>query len=173
MNTLKLALIAGILAASPAAALAQEVGTTIWGSDGKPVGTVAEVNAQVVVIDTGTHKAPVPINMVYDGAKGKSVNASRALVDAMMQDRIAEAHAERDARLVRGAAVVSVGGRTVGKLAAADLEADLILLESPQGMLRLKREHFAVSPQGQLMVLYSRDQIASAAARLTQTASTP
>ena len=28
----------------------------------------------VVVIDTGTHKDPVPVGMVLDGEKGKSVN---------------------------------------------------------------------------------------------------
>ncbi|MBL0966570.1 MAG: hypothetical protein IBJ05_07070, partial [Blastomonas sp.] len=39
----------------------------------------------------------------------------------------------------------------------------VILLEAEQGMLRLRKEHFAVNPQGHLTVLYSRDQIASAA----------
>lgn len=163
MNTLRLALLAGALAVTPATAFAQDVGTTIYGSDGKPVGTVVEVDAQVVVIDTGRHKAPVPVSMVFDGPQGKSVNAPKSLVDSMMDERLAEAIAERDAKLVPGTAVVSAGGRAVGTIAAADLGADAIILDSPQGPLRLKREHFAVTPQGQLMVLYSRDQIASAA----------
>jgi hypothetical protein len=163
MNTLRLVLLAGTLAVTPAAAFAQDVGTTIYGSDGKPVGTVVEVNPQVVVIDTGRHKAPVPLSMVYEGRNGKSVNASRALVDSMMEERIAEANAERDAKLVPGAAVVSAGGRAVGTISAADLARDAIILNSADGPLRFRKEHFAVTTQGQLMVLYSRDQIATAA----------
>ncbi len=163
MKTLKLALLAGALALTPSAGLAQDVGTTIYGNDGNPVGTVAEVNAQVVVIDTGKHKAPVPVSMVFDGDKGKSVNATRDQVDTMMDSRVAEAIAKRDAALVEGAAVVSAGGRAVGRLGAVDLAADTILLDAGQGTLRLKKEHFAVNPQGELTVLYSADQIASAA----------
>lgn len=163
MKTLKLALIAGVIAVTPAAALAQDVGATIYGSDGNAVGTVAEVDAHVILIDTGTHKAPVPVAMVFDGDKGKSVNATRAQVDTMMAERLAEAVARRDAALVQGAAVVSSGGRTVGTLTKVDLAADTIILETAEGALQMKKEHFAVNPQGQLAVLYSREQIASAA----------
>ncbi len=163
MRTLKLALLAGALGVIPAGALAQDLGATIYGSDGKPVGTVAEVNEQVVVIDTGKHRAPVPVSMVFDAEKGQSVNATREQVDIMMDERVAQARVERDKKLVQGASVVSVGGRGVGKLASVDLANDVILLEAEQGMLRLRKEHFAVSPQGHLTVLYSRDQIASAA----------
>ncbi|ASJ90717.1 hypothetical protein [Porphyrobacter sp. CACIAM 03H1] len=163
MKTLKLALLAGALAVTPAAAMAQEVGATIYGNDGNPVGTVSEIDDQVVVIDTGKHKAAVPVSMLYDADAGKSVNATRDQVDTMMDQRVAEANAKRDAALVVGASVVSAGGRDVGKLTEVDLAADRILLESPQGMLQMRKEHFAVNPQGQLAVLYSRDQIASAA----------
>jgi sporulation protein YlmC with PRC-barrel domain len=163
MKTLKLALLAGALAVTPSAAFAQDLGTTIYGNDGNTVGTVTEVNDQVVVIDTGKHKAPVPVSMVFDGDKGKSVNATKDQVDTMMDQRIAQANAERDAALVQGAAVVSAGGRQVGKLTDVNLAADTIMLETADGLLRMKKEHFAVNPQGQLAVLYSRDQIASAA----------
>lgn len=164
MKTLKLALLAGALAVTPAAAFAQDVGATIYGSDGTAVGTVTEVNEQVVVIDTGKHKAPVPVGMLFDGDAGKSVNATKDQVDTMMDQRIAEANAKRDAALVAGAAVVSAGGSAVGTLTAVDMAADSIMLKTPEGPLKLKKEHFAVNPQGQLAVLYSRDQITTAAA---------
>jgi hypothetical protein len=163
MNILRLALLAGTLAVIPAGAMAQDIGSTIYGTDGKPVGTVTDTNAQVVIIDTGKHKAPVPVNMVFDGKAGKSINATRDQVDVMMDERIADAIAKRDTALVEGAAVVSVGGRAVGTLAAVDMEADRIVLTSPNGPLRFRKEHFAVDPQGHLMVLYNRDQIAGAA----------
>lgn len=164
MIKLKLVLLACAAAMAPAAAFAQDVGTVIYGSDGNPVGTVAETDDRVIVIDTGKHKAPVPTNLVFDGAAGKSVNATKEQVDAMMDDRLAEAVRKRDAALVKGASVISAGGRAVGKLVAVDLADDAIVLESPEGPVRLRKKHFAVNPQGELTVLYSRDQIVSAAA---------
>jgi sporulation protein YlmC with PRC-barrel domain len=163
MKSVKIALLASVLAATPAVVFAQEVGATIYGSDGSPVGTVAEVTGEVVVIDTGTHKAPVPVAQLYDGDAGKSVNATKAQVDTMMAEQVAAANAKRDAALVQGAAVVSVGGEPVGTLATVDLAADKITLEGEQGALMLKKEHFAMSPEGKLTVLYSADQLASAA----------
>jgi len=165
MKTLKLAALAGALAATPFAAFAQDVGATIYGSDGNAVGTVAEVNDQVVVIDTGKHKATVPVTMLADGDKGKMVNATKAEVDTMMDERVAEANAKRDAALVEGASVVSIGGRPAGTLGKVDLAADSIDLKAEGGIVfPMKKEHFAVNPQGQLMVLYSKEQIAAAAA---------
>lgn len=164
MKNLKMALLAGAFALTPAAAFAQDVGATIYGNDGNAVGTVAEVNDQVVVIDTGKHKAPVPVGMVLDGEKGKSVNATKAQIDTMMDERIAEANAKRDAALVAGAAVVTVGGRDAGKLGKVDLAADSIELLAPEGTFPMRKEHFAVNEQGKLMVLYSKEQIAAAAA---------
>ena len=164
MKNLKLALLAGAFALTPAAAFAQDVGATIYGSDGNAVGTVAEVNADVVVIDTGKHKAPVPVAMIADGAKGKTVGATKAQVDTMMDERIAEANAKRDAALVKGAAVITVGGAPAGTLGAVDLAADSIALKAEgDAAFALKKEHFAVNDQGQLMVLYSKEQLAAAA----------
>lgn len=164
MKTLKLALLAGALAVTPASAFAQDVGATVYGSDGNAVGTVAEVTGDVVVIDTGKHKAPVPVAMIGDGDKGKSIAATKEQVDTMMEERIAEANAKRDAALVEGAAVVSIGGQPVGTLAKVDLAADSIDFKAEGGsVFPMKKEHFAVNPQGQLMVLYSKEQIAAAA----------
>ncbi len=163
MNAIIRAGLASAIAMTSAATLAQDVGTTIYGSDGKPVGTVAKAEPRVVMIDTGKHKAPVPTNLLFDGEQGKSVNATKDLVDAMMDERLAEAAAKRDAKLAKGAEVISAGGRSVGTLAAVDLAGNAIVLDGPAGPVRLNKEHFAVSPQGDLMVLYSRDQIASAA----------
>jgi hypothetical protein len=164
MKPVKLALLATLLATTSAMASAQDVGATIYGNDGNAVGTVEQVNDQVIVIDTGKHKAPVPVSLIFEGDTGPSVNATKDQVDAMMDQKIAEAMAKRDAALVQGAAVVSVNGNPTGTLTKVDMAADSITLESPQGPILLKKEHFAVDPNGRLMALFTREQIAGAAA---------
>jgi sporulation protein YlmC with PRC-barrel domain len=164
MTNTKLALVAALLAAAPAMASAQDIGSTIYGNDGNPVGTVEQVNEQVIVIDTGKHKAPVPVTLVFESETGPAVNATKEQVDAMMDKQVAEANAKRDAALVTGTAVMSINGNPAGTLGKVDLAADVITLDSPDGPIILKKEYFAVNPQGQLMALVTREQIASAAA---------
>ncbi|KPF64762.1 hypothetical protein [Porphyrobacter sp. AAP60] len=164
MKNAKLALIATLLASAPAMASAQEVGSTIYGNDGNPVGTVEQMNEQVIIVDTGKHKAPVPVTLIFEGESGPAVNATKDQVDAMMDQQIAEANTKRDASLVKGAAVQSINGNPAGTLGDVDLAADVITLDSPDGPIILKKEYFAVSPEGQLTALVTREQIASAAA---------
>ncbi len=164
MKTVKLALAATLFAAAPAVAIAQDVGTTIYGNDGNPIGTVEQKNDSVIVINTGKHKAPVPVSLIFEGETGPAVNATKDQVDAMMDKQVAEAAAKRDAALVAGAAVVSINGNPAGTLSKVDLAADVITLDSPDGPIVLKKEYFAVNPQGQLMALVTREQIAAAAA---------
>lgn len=164
MKSMKLVLMAALLASTPAVTFAQAVGATVYGNDGKAIGTV-EANADgIVTIDTGKHKAPIPANLIGAGDAGPSINATKDQIDAMMDEQVAQATAARDAALVAGAAVVSANGNPAGTLASVDLATDAIILESPEGPVALKKEHFAVNPSGQLMALFTREQIASAAA---------
>lgn len=171
MKSMKLALLATLLATAPAAAFAQDVGATVYGNDKQPIGTVETVANGIVTIDTGKHKAPIPAELIGTGEAGPSINATKDQIDAMMDAQVAEANAKRDAALVAGAAVVSALGKPVGTLTEVDLAADAIVLESPEGPVALKKEHFAVSPEGQLMALFTLEQIASAAASAKETAS--
>lgn len=168
MKPVKLTLFATLLAATtalaPALAIAQDVGATIYGNDGNPIGTVEQVTDQVIVINTGLHKAPVPISLIFEGDTGPAVNATKGQVDSMMDKQVADAAAKRDAALVTGAAVVSINGNPAGTLSSVDLAADVITLDSPDGPIILKKEYFAVNPQGQLMALVTREQIAASAA---------
>jgi hypothetical protein len=117
-----------------------------------------------VTINTGKHKAPIPADLIGAGDAGPSINATKDQIDAMMDEQVAQANAARDAALVAGAAVISANGNPAGTLASVDLAADAIILESPEGPVALKKEHFAVDPNGKLMALFTREQIASAAA---------
>lgn len=164
MKFVKLALLVSALAATPMVANAQEVGATVYGNDGNPVGTIESVADGVVTVDTGKHKAPIPANLIGSGETGPSINATKAQVDSMMDQQVAEANAKRDAALVAGAPVLSANGNPAGTLVEVDLEADAFVLESPDGPVALKKEHFAVNPQGQLIALFTREQITAAAA---------
>lgn len=171
MNSVKLALIAAAIAATPTAAFAQDVGETIFGNDGNPIGTVDKVFPpdesqgieKIVVINTGKHKAPVPANLLYKAEAGQTVNATKGQIEAMMDQQVAEAAAKLDAALVVNAAVLSVNGNPAGTLTSVDTVKDAFILESPEGSVLLRKEHFKMSPEGQLMTLYTRDQIATTA----------
>lgn len=164
MKSMKLALLAGAFALTPFAASAQEVGATIFGNDGQPVGTVEQISEQVIIINTGKHKAPLPVSAFYDSDAGRSVNATKQQLDTMMDKKVAEDAAKRDAALVVGASVISFGGNSAGTLSEVDLAADKITLDSPDGPINLTKKFFTVDPDGQLKVLVTREQIASAAA---------
>ncbi|MCU0949355.1 MAG: hypothetical protein MUF47_14095 [Porphyrobacter sp.] len=175
MTFLKIALAASALVAAPAAfaqtaapadtaSSAIVTGATVLGNDGNPVGTVESIAGEVVVINTGKHRAPVPASAIATGEGRLSVNIAKAQLDEMMDKQVAQAAAKRDAALVTGAAVVAANGTPAGTLAEVDLAADTIVLASPAGKVALKKEHFAIDGEGRLMALFTREQIETAAA---------
>ncbi|QUL36465.1 hypothetical protein [Erythrobacter sp. JK5] len=162
MKFAKLAVLATAMAATPIAANAQDVGATVYGNDDAPIGTVESNAGGVVTVDTGAHKAPLPASLLAEREIGWTVNATKDQIDGMMAAQKAEAEAKRDAALVVGAAVVSAKGLPAGTLSEVDLVEDAIVLDTETGPIALKKEHFAVNPEGQLMALFTVDQIAAA-----------
>ena len=163
MNLAKLAVSAALATfLLPAAALAQvAAGATVYGPQGGEVGTVVSIENGVVTIDTGAHKAPLPESAFGKSDKGPTITVTKAQIDAMMAEQLAATNAKRDAALVAGAAVVTAKGAPAGSIKS--VEGDAIVLDTPSGAVALKREHFAVDPQGALMALFTADQIAAAA----------
>ncbi|MEL6529076.1 MAG: hypothetical protein AAGK01_08235 [Pseudomonadota bacterium] len=164
MKFVKLAVLATAVAATPIAAFAQDAGTTVYGNDDAPIGVVESNDGSVVTVDTGTHKAPLPANLLAEREIGWTVNATKAQIDGMMAAQLAQANAKRDSALVVGAAVATANGNPAGTLTAVDLEADAIVLESENGPVSMKKEHFAVDASGALVALFTVEQIATAAA---------
>lgn len=160
MKFAKLAFLATAIAATPIAAGAQDVGTTVYGNDDAPIGTVESNADGIVTVDTGTHKAPLPANLLAEREIGWSVNATKAQIDGMMAAQKAEADAKRDAALVEGAAVISADGMPAGTVYTVDSE-DTVILKRDAGIITLTRDSFAVDPNGALMALYSAEQIAA------------
>ncbi len=164
MNFAKLAILATApalaLAVTPIAANAQDVGTTVYGNDEAPIGTV-EANAEgVVTVNTGKHMAPLPANLLAEREGKWTVNATQAQINGMMDQQVAQANAARDAALVQGAAVMSADGMPAGMIYTIDSE-DVVIVKNEAGIVTLTREAFAADANGALMALYSAEQLAA------------
>lgn len=162
MKFARLAALATLAAALPAAAHAQDVGATVYGPEGNEVGTVISVADGVVTLDTGTHKAPLPADAFGKGDKGPTITVTKAQIDAMIDEQLAAAAAKRDTALVEGAAIASAAGAPLGTVTSID--GDAVVVETTEGPVELKREHFAVDANGALMALFTVEQIKAAAA---------
>jgi len=159
MKFAKLALLATAIAAVPVTANAQDAGTTVYGNDEAPIGTVEANEGGVVTVDTGKHKAPLPANLLAEREGQWTVNATKAQIDQMMDQQVAEANAKRDAALIEGAMVMSADGQPAGTIYTIDNDVDAIIVERDGGIITLKREHFAINPTGSLVALFSMDQL--------------
>ena len=160
MKIAKLAVLATAIAATPIAANAQDVGATVFGNDDAPIGTVESNADGIVTVDTGSHKAPLPVDLLAEREGKWTVNATKEQIDGMMQAQVDEAIAKRDAALVVGAAVVTAQGLPAGTVYTVD-EEDTVIVQRETGIVTLKREHFAVNDQGALMALFTIDQISA------------
>lgn len=153
-------LAAAALALVPAAATAQDVGATVTGNDGQPVGTVLSNNGTVVMVDTGTHHVPLPINVFANGEGGPTLNTTRAELDAIYERQLAETAAARDAALVEGAAVVTSDAQVLGSVDLID--GDNIVIRQGDFVVTLPRNLLAVNGEGKLMALASMEAIRQA-----------
>ena len=151
------------------------VGATVYGPEGQPVGTIETVADGVVTVDTGKHKAPLPANAFGQGEQGPTITVTKTQLNAMLDERVAAANAKRDAALVATAAVVGAASQPVGVVKSVNGNT-VIVTRTTGGDVNLLREHFAVNPTGQLMVLFTNaqlDQAVAASAGAAATAATP
>ncbi|MBV7259441.1 hypothetical protein [Erythrobacter crassostreae] len=160
MKFAKLAIVATAIAATPIAANAQDAGPTVFGNDDAPIGTVETNEGGIVTVDTGTHKAPLPVNLLAEREGKWTVNATKAQIDSMMAAQKAEADAKRDAALVDGAAVISADSLPAGTIYTVD-EEGTVILQREGGIVTLTKDTFAVDANGALMALYSLEQLAA------------
>lgn len=162
MKFAKLAILATALAATPIAASAADVqaGATVTGPEGNPVGTIESVANGQAVLDTGKHKVPLGVESFGEGETGLTITVTKVQLDGMMDEQVAAANAKRDAALVKGATVMSADGIESGTIYTVD-DADTAIVKSDAGIMTLKRDAFALDANGNLMALYSAEQIAA------------
>ena len=165
MKLAKLTAAAALAFASTAALANPQVvtGATVTGPEGNTVGTIEQVANGQAVLNTGKHKVPLAVDMYGEGESGPTITVTKAQLDTMMDQQIAEANAKRDAALIAGAAVLSADGQPVG--AVKSVEGDASVVETADGgAVALKREHFAVGQSG-LMALFTVAQLEAAIAQ--------
>jgi len=133
---------AALMAQAAAPAVAVAVGTTIYGSDGQPVGTVTAVADGTVTVDTGAHTAALPANAIGKTDKGPTVSLTKAELDTQIEQMTADQTAKLTAALVAGAAVLDVDGAALGTIKS--VEGESVVVEGPNGAFTLKPEHFSL-----------------------------
>lgn len=183
MKFAKLALAASALAMAPVAASAQDAGETVYGNDGNPIGTVQSNDGTNVVIAVGEYSATLPASIFGTSEQGPTLNATRAAIEgqlaaaqaqqeaAMAEAQAAaeaEAAARLDAALVEGAAVISADAQPAGVVASIDGDMDAVVVMREGGIVTLKREHFAVDANGDLMALFTVGQLDGATVELPE-----
>ena len=161
MKFAKLAILATALAATPITASAQEAGQTVYGNDGKPIGTIESVADGVATVKTGVHLAPLQLEMFGTSEAGPTLNITKGELNNILDTQLAQAEARLTAALVEGASVSSADSLPAGMIQSVDAEADVIVVERETGLVSMKREHFVTDANGALMARFTLAQIDS------------
>lgn len=135
-------------AGATATAAAPTVGATVVGKDNQPAGTVAQVTAQAVVIDTGTNKVPVPPTAIGSGPKGPTIQMTKAELDAAFAQAAQQAQASL--QLTPGKMVHGSNGAMLGTIKVAD--AQFVTVTTPKGDVKLPVSGFAPGPDNTVRV---------------------
>ena len=139
--------LASAQAVAPAVAgPAISAGATIYDPQGGEVGKVKSVANDSVVIDTGTHEATLPISAFGSSAKGPTINATKAQVDALVIASIDKANAALTTALVPGSEVRGKSGAIIGTV--KEVTNDQVIIDRPSGAVSLTRRAFALGPRG-------------------------
>ena len=146
---------------SSAAIAAPTVGATVTGPEGNAVGTVVSVADGVVVVDTGAHKAPLPLDAFGEGETGPTITVTKAQIVGMVEQQMAAAATARDAKLTAGAMVHTADDAMLGTVES--VEGDDVIVEREAGPVALTRNQFAVDANGTLIVLFTAAEIEAAA----------
>lgn len=176
MKLTKLAIMAAALVATPFAAHAQDVGATVYGNDGKPIGTVDSNDGTNAVIAVGEFKAPLPLSIFGQGENGPTLNTTYAAVyeqlkaaDAQAKQAAAEAMAKAEAEaaaalaaaLVVGAPVITTDAQSLGMI--DEIAGENVIIKGEDEMLvTLPVSLLAANPEGGVMALASYDDIMAA-----------
>lgn len=144
--------------ATAAPAAAPTVGATVTGKDNQPAGTIAQVTAEAIVIDTGTNKVPVPVASIGAGAKGPIIAMTKAELDAAYAQAAQQQQA--NLQLTPGTMVHGLNDAMLGTIKAAD--AEFVTVTTPKGDVKLPKAGFGPGTNGTVRVNATAEQINAA-----------
>lgn len=146
--------------AAPSSAATVEAGTTIYGSDGAAIGTVARAEGELLLLNVDERAVPIPRNAVTSGESGATINITKTELVAQFDQQMAAFEAKLDAALTAGAAVKTADGQALGTIQEASSAA--VVVESTEGPVTLPRELMTLDNEGTLIVRATLDQIKQA-----------
>ena len=132
--------------AAPAAAATVTTGAAVTDANGGAVGTIASVNGDIAVIDTGTVKASVPTSSFAKGDKGLLLGMTKVELEAAAQGAVASQQQQFLASLKPGTVVTDQNGGAVGTIEA--VEGDLVTVATPNAKAKLPKSAIAAGPKG-------------------------
>lgn len=153
-------------ASAPATAPALTTGTVVYDPQGSEVGKIESVSGETIVLDTGTAKATLPKSAFGAGAKGPSINATKAQVEQLVAASVAKADESFSAALVPGAEVRGKSGALVGTI--KEVTGEQIVIDRPTGPVSLPKKAFAMGPSGLTISLTVEELDAAAKAATPQ-----
>lgn len=149
-------------AATTPAAPTLEPGTTVYDSQGIEIGKVESISGDSVVLAIGENRATLSKSAFGSGAKGASLNTTKAQIEVAVADAAAKSRAALDTALAVGANVQSKDGVAVGTVKS--VAGDQIVLDRPAGAVTLTRQMFAAGPAGLTLSLSAAELDAAAKA---------
>lgn len=149
-----------------AATVELSAGTKVYDSEGAELGTVISAEGANVVVDLGAGKqVTLPGNAFGQLEKGPTIGATKAQVVAAVDQAEAGSEAKLTAALQPGADVRSAhGSAIVGQVKL--VEADGVVLTTPNGDVKLPRSAFFVGQAG-LATSFTAEEFAAAVAQAT------
>lgn len=123
------------------------IGDKVLGPQQKDVGTIVRIDGDNIVVNTGKHEAALAKSSFAKWPSGLVIGSTRDQLDAAVEQAAAKNKADLAAALVSGAEAKSLNGiKVLGKV--KELEADFVLLATPDGDLRVPRSAFVLRPAG-------------------------
>jgi hypothetical protein len=140
------------------------VGAALRDVNGQPIGKIASIDADGVVVDTGQSKVKVPLIALGKDNSGLLLG----ITAAKFNELVAKAHAENAAAapakagprpataadIVAGAQLRDVNGQTVGKITS--VAADGATLDTGQTKVKLPLDAFGVDSSGLMIGITSQ-----------------
>lgn len=176
MKFAKLAILATALAATPIAASAQDVGATVYGNDGNPIGTIDSNDGTNAVVNTGKYTAALPVSAFGTSENGPTLNITKAQIEeqlaaaqAQQKAAMAEAQAAAEAEaaaalaaaLVVGAPVITADRQALGMV--EEIAGENVIIKSEEdSLITLPLNLLAANPEGGLFALANFDDIMAA-----------